>query len=130
MWRLEKQGSSEIVGYKSQSDLPDYYFVGYSYSDANDCELSESKGHPLEVLYKQCTKSSVSSFSVKAEIKDKKITLTNYKTEDCTGAADTTTEPKVFELEKCIHIDGSNRMFSEGAFEVFAFLGLFIVFLF
>ncbi|ELP92552.1 hypothetical protein EIN_356430 [Entamoeba invadens IP1] len=127
----EEQGSSSSGDIEIRDDLPDYYYVQYVYNDADNCELSDSDGHPLENLNPQCTKVlGLVSYSVKAEIKDKMITLTPYNSQDCTGAVDTTLTTVTYELEKCTKSNGVNFMFSEGAFEVFAFLALFIAFLF
>ncbi|ELP85503.1 hypothetical protein EIN_529000 [Entamoeba invadens IP1] len=126
-----EQASASSGDIEIKSDLPDYYFVQYFYNDADNCEFGESDAHPLENLYPQCTKITlVSTYSIKAEIKDKMITLTPYNSEDCTGDVYTAYTSVTYELEKCTSVNNMNYMFSEGAFEVFAFLALFIAFLF
>ncbi|ELP91696.1 hypothetical protein EIN_413640 [Entamoeba invadens IP1] len=130
--------------------LPDYYYVIKEYYNRSDCKFSESNAYPSELLYTQCTKDS-NGFE-HAEIKDGKMTISFYGSDNCSG--NTNSEPIIIEVDKCVEFQkehrivsksateipfesssdvsskSSHEMSSEGAFNIMACLGLFIMFMF
>ncbi|ELP95338.1 hypothetical protein EIN_218130 [Entamoeba invadens IP1] len=96
----------------------------YEYKDAKDCIFSEKDAHPIEYPYSECTQVGDTN-SEKASIADGKVNTAYYGTKDCSGTAIKEYEP--VELEKCLSNNGlSYAMYSEGEFEVFVMLDLFI----
>ncbi|ELP85702.1 hypothetical protein EIN_264890 [Entamoeba invadens IP1] len=109
-----------------EKDLPLYKYVIYDYMDAKNCKISEKGGHPLETLYKECQKEIVGS--TKSEIKDGIISRTYYlTTSDCTGISQSLNK---IELNKCNLVGDEYITYSQGAYEIFAFLALLLVCLF
>ncbi|ELP86205.1 hypothetical protein EIN_516050 [Entamoeba invadens IP1] len=113
------KGANAVV----QDDLPEYYYMFYEYKDAKDCIFSEKDANPIEYPYSECTQTGDSS-SEKASKADGKVSYNVYNTKDCSGTAIKEYEP--VELEKCLSNNRFYTMYSEGEFEVFAMLALFI----